>query len=71
MVTRLKLGVEDAGGICLDGRALVAGGIGGSPGGRLVLCVIGVSSMFGGIICIWSNRNASGSRKWWLRMIRW
>jgi len=44
--------VEDAGGICLDGRALVAGGIGGSPGGRLVLCVIGVSSMFGGIIVL-------------------
>ena len=33
-------------------RALVAGGIGGSPGGRFVLCVIGVSSMLGGIIVL-------------------
>ena len=30
----------------------VSGGIGGSPGGRLVLCIIGVSSMFGGIIVL-------------------
>ena len=44
--------MEDAGGICLDGRALVAGGLGGSPGGRFVLCVIGVSSMFGGMIVL-------------------
>ena len=36
----------------MDGRALVAGGIGGSPGGRLVLCVIGASSMFGGIMVL-------------------
>ena len=36
----------------LDGRALVAGGLGGSSGGRFALCVIGVSSMFGGIIVL-------------------
>ena len=44
--------MEAEGGICLDGRALVAGGIGGSPGGRFVLCVIGVSSVLGGIIVL-------------------
>ena len=57
-------------------EASVAGGIGGSPGGRFVLRrVIGVS-MFGGIIVLGTIRVSGatgmpvGSRKWWLWMIR-
>ena len=42
--------MEDDAAICLDGRALVAGGIGGSSGGLFVLSVMGVSSIFGGMM---------------------
>ena len=57
--------------MCLDGRALVAGGIGGSPGGRFVLCVIGVSSMFGGMVVLGTITVSNlEQQEWhWLREI--